>query len=140
MKSTTIIITFALLLISEGIFAQSFKIIVNPGNSITSLTKKEVSDLFLKKKTTWANGSDAKPVDLTSDSKVREDFTQQVHGKSISAIRNYWQQMTFLGTTTPPPEKSSDTDVIEFVKKNAGAIGYVSSGATTEGVKKININ
>jgi ABC-type phosphate transport system substrate-binding protein len=140
MKSPLFMMILALLLFSEGVSAQSFKTIVNSGNSTVSLTKKEASDLFLKKKTKWADGTEVKPVDLITASKTREDFSQEVHGKNIQAIKRYWQQMAFLGTTSAPPEKSSETDVVDYVKKNIGAIGYVSLGANIEGVKTINVN
>jgi ABC-type phosphate transport system substrate-binding protein len=140
MKSKIILITaLAFLLLSEGIFAQTFKIIVNSSNSVTSLTKKEASDFFLKKKTKWSDGASVMPVDLTSGSKVRDDFSQQIHGKGTSAIRSFWQQAAFSGTASAPPEKSNDTEIIDFVKKNPGAIGYVSSNSNTDGVKTISI-
>jgi ABC-type phosphate transport system substrate-binding protein len=139
MKSK-ILITIAFIFFSGGVYSQSFKIIVNSSNSITSLTKKEVSDFFLKKKTTWASGGIVKPVDHTTNSKTREDFSQQIHGKGIVAIRNFWQQAAFSGTITAPPEKNNDGEVIEYVKKNPGAIGYVSSSTSTDGVKTIGIN
>ena len=121
------------------IHAQSFKVVVNNDNATTSLTNKEVSDLFLKKKSKWTTGATAMPVDLSSGSAVREKFSQQVHGKNTAAIRNFWQQAAFSGTATAPAEKASDTEVIEYVKKNPAAIGYVSPSASTQGVKTITI-
>lgn len=119
--------------------AQSFKVIVNESNAVASLTAKEASDFFLKKKTKWPTGTSVMPVDLSSGSSVRETFSQQVHGKNTAAIRNYWQQAAFSGAGTAPSEKVSDADVVEYVKKNAGAIGYVSASASTGGVKTISI-
>ena len=122
-------------------YGQAFKIIVNQQNASSgSISKKEVSDLFLKKKTKWADGTTVAPVDLNANSKIREDFSQQIHGKGISAIRNFWQQAAFSGTASAPPEKNSDAEVIEFVQKNPGAIGYVSASTKPEGVKIISIN
>jgi ABC-type phosphate transport system substrate-binding protein len=120
-------------------FAQSYKVIVNENNSTASLTAKEASDFFLKKKTKWPSGTAVMPVDLSSNSSVREAFSQKIHGKGTAAIRNFWQQAAFSGAGTAPSEKASDADVIEFVKKNPGGIGYVSSGASVAGVKVIDI-
>ena len=119
--------------------AQTYIIIVNKSNAVESLSKKEVSDLFLKK-SKWSDGSVAIPVDLASHSSVRAQFTQEIHGKSVSAIRSYWQQAAFSGTASAPPEKSSDSDVIDFVKNNPGAIGYVSSSANISSVKKLDVH
>jgi ABC-type phosphate transport system substrate-binding protein len=121
-------------------FAQSFKVIVNSSNPVSSLSKKEASDYFLKKKAKWPNGNPVIPVDLSSGSSVREAFSQHVHGKSTSAVRNFWQQAAFSGAGTAPSEKASDNDVIEFIKKTPGAIGYVSAGANTSNVKVLTLN
>jgi len=129
-------------LLFVGLFSansQSYKIIVNQSNSIGSISIKEASDLFLKKKTKWANGSPVLPVDLSASSKVRSDLSQYIHKKNTSAIRSYWQQAAFSGTASAPPEKASDNEVIEYVKKNPGAIGYVSESATTTGVNIVSI-
>lgn len=137
------IFTLIIALVIAGIgsiYAQSFKVVVNTSNSTTSLSKKEASDYFLKKKTKWADETTVAPVDLSASSKVREAFSQQVHGKNTAAIRNFWQQAAFSGSATTPPEKASDEDVIEYVKKNPGAVGYVSATANTAGVKTITIN
>lgn len=139
MKKIIILMCLIALAGISDIVAQSFKVVVNNDNAITSLTNKEVSDLFLKKKSKWTTGAIAMPVDLSSGSAVREKFSQQVHGKNTAAIRNFWQQAAFSGTATAPAEKASDTEVIEFVKKNPGAIGYVSPSASTQGVKTITI-
>lgn len=117
-----------------------FKVIVNNSNSLSSINKKEASDCFLKKKTKWADGTTVTPVDLSSGSKVRDAFSQKVHGKTTAAIRSYWQQAAFSGTASAPPEKSNDAEVIEFVRKNPGAIGYVSESANTTGVKTLSLN
>jgi ABC-type phosphate transport system substrate-binding protein len=134
-------IVFVILLIMMGsnIFAQSYKVIVNTANLALSLSKKEVSDFLLKKTTKWADGTIVMPVDLNSNSQTREDFSKYIHGKSTGVIRSYWQQSAFSGTASAPPEKASDAEVIEFVKKNKGAIGYVSVVSNTDGVKTINL-
>jgi ABC-type phosphate transport system substrate-binding protein len=139
MKKILSLLVLIVLVGLSNTFAQSFKVIVNNDNAVTSLTTKEVSDFLLKKKTKWSSGIAAAPVDLSSSSQVRAAFSQQIHGKNTAAIRSYWQQAAFAGTGTAPAEKQTDTEVVEFVKKNPGAIGYVSSSANTSGVKIVSI-
>ncbi len=122
-----------------SVSAQSYKIIVNNANSTTSISKKDASNFFMKKTSKWADGTKLAPVDQKAGSSVREEFTQSVHGKNVSAVKSYWQQVIFSGKGTPPAEKVSDADVIAFVKGNPGAIGYISSSASLNGVKAITI-
>jgi len=127
-------------LFSIGAMAQSYKVIVNSSNSVSSLTKKQVSNYLLKKTKKWDNGAIVTPVDLSTNSATRVSFSKDIHGKAISAIKSYWQQAVFSGSGTPPPEIGTDSQIIDFVKSKAGSIAYVSSGANIDGVKVISVN
>lgn len=116
-----------------------YKIIVNPKTDVTSLSKREVSRLFLKKVKTWDDDIAVSPVDLPSNETARQTFSRDIHGKSVSAVKAYWQQRVFSGRDVPPPEKDSDASVIAFVRNNPGAIGYVSENADLRGVKVVNV-
>ena len=116
-------------------FAQSgFKVIVHRDNPVTSLSKDDFSNMLLKKKTRWDNGVSVSPVDLDSKSPIRADMSKEAHGRSVSSIKNFWQRQIFSGREVPPPEMSSDGDVVRFVASDPGAIGYVSVGASVSGV------
>jgi ABC-type phosphate transport system substrate-binding protein len=119
--------------------AAGYKVIVNNANETTSLAKKELSQLFMKKTAKWGNGTPVVAVDQTEKSPARERFTQEVHGKSVAAVKSYWQQQIFSGRDVPPVEKNSDAQVVAFVKQNAGAVGYVGETADTAGVKVVGV-
>ncbi len=118
---------------------QEFKIVVNSSNPVSSLTKKQVSNYFLKKTTKWSNSTIVQPVDLGSRSSVRANFSKNIHKKSIGQVRAFWQQSVFSGKASPPPEMQNDNAVVYYVKTHKGAIGYVSKNANTNGVKTITI-
>ena len=80
------------------------------------------------------------PVDLKAGSAVREEFSRVVLGRSTDAVVSYWQAWVFSGRGSLPPEKSSDAEVIAYVKANPGAIGYISSTAQFEGVKVLEVS
>lgn len=107
--------------------AQEFVVIVNAANPVSSLTRGEVSKLFLRKVDHWQNGESVLPVDLAQGQPTRESFTKQVHGKSVNAVLAYWQQQIFSGRSMPPVEKPSDEEVAAYVRANPDAIGYVSA-------------
>lgn len=112
----------------------SYKIIVNAANPVSSLSKDQVSKLFLKKVTKWDHGKSALPVDLI-DTPVRQKFSEEIHGKKVSAIKAYWQQKIFSGREVPPPEKASDEEVLSYVQANPDAIGYISGSAAVDNAK-----
>jgi ABC-type phosphate transport system substrate-binding protein len=134
-----ILLLSAFILFASSLFAQSakYQIVVNSDNPITSLNKKQIKKIYTKKLTKWDNDKKIKPVDLQKNSDIRKSFSNSVLGKSVSAMRAFWQRQIFSGKGVPPPEKKNDDDVIEYVKNNPGAIGYVSANANTSDVKKV---
>jgi len=110
--------------------AADFKVVVNASNPINSMAAKELSGLFLKKDLTWPTGQTVTAIDLNPDSPVREEFTNAIHEKKVSAIKSYWQRQIFQGKAVPPMERSTDAEVLAFVAANPWAVGYVSSAAT----------
>ncbi len=108
-----------------------YKIVVNASNPVAALTADQVARLFQKKVTRWDNGQTVVPVDLPEDSRVRDRFTQDVHGRSVGAIKGYWQRQIFSGRGVPPVEKASPQEVVTYVAANANAIGYVPADMST---------
>jgi ABC-type phosphate transport system substrate-binding protein len=119
--------------------AAEYQVVVNAGNPTDILTREQLGKMFLKKIVKWDTGIPIVPVDQASISPVRVVFNKIVHGKPASAIASYWQQQIFAGRDVPPAEKAGDAAVIAFVKANPGAIGYISAGASTDGVKLLSI-
>jgi len=119
----------------------AYKVVVNSANAAPPMSRDEVAKLFLKKVTSWATGQTVQPVDQAKDSAVRKAFSQAVLGKDVSAVESYWQQAIFSGRGVPPSEKSSDAEVLAFVRANPNAIGYVSGGADLgASVKELPVN
>lgn len=115
----------------------SYVVIVHRDNPTDSLPRKKVSRLLLKEISTWDGGLSAQPVDLDSKSPVRSAFSRDVHGRSVSSIKNFWQRQIFSGEGVPPPEVADDAAVIAFVRSNPGGIGYVSAQARLDGGVKV---
>lgn len=105
-----------------------FRVIVHASNDISQLSRKQLSNMFMKKTRRWTNRSDIVPVDQSSGSRVRARFSRVIHGKSIAFVTRYWQRLIFTGRGIPPLELNSNDAVIEFVRSNPGAIGYVENG------------
>jgi ABC-type phosphate transport system substrate-binding protein len=130
----------ALLAAPSGATTQpAFRVIVNPGNPTGSIERRTVADAFLKKTTRWPDGSLIRPVDLGGQSPTRQRFSEDILGRSVSAVRSYWQQLVFSGRDLPPPELDTDEEVIRYVLRYAGAIGYVSGGGNVENVKVLSV-
>lgn len=118
----------------------AFKVVVNSSNTTSSISKVQLSRCFMKQTNTWINGQSVLPVDQAPSSSVREAFSTAIHDRDVNAIKSFWQRQIFSGRGVPPPEKSSDDEVLAFVRANPGAIGYVSSGTPVgDGVKVLEV-
>jgi ABC-type phosphate transport system substrate-binding protein len=115
------------------------RVVINIDNEIGAMEKTRISKIFLKQITKWDDGSTIEPVDQDSGSVVREAFSKDLHGRSVSSIKSYWQRIIFSGRGSPPPELDSDAKVIQFVSSRRGAIGYVSTSARLDGVKVLRV-
>ncbi|MEX2281954.1 MAG: hypothetical protein WEE89_05685 [Gemmatimonadota bacterium] len=118
----------------------TYQVVVSASNPITTLSRTEVSRIFLKRQPTWEHGGSIVAVDLERTSTTRATFTKEVHGRSVTAIGTFWQQQIFAGKQLPPTEKSNDEDVLSHIRSNPNAIGYVSAGAALgNGVKAVTL-
>ncbi len=106
-----------------------FVVIVNASNPITSVSKAELADIFLKRASAWPDGQVILPVDQSEGSSVRAEFSQVVLKRPVSAVKSFWQKQIFSGSAVPPVEKASNADVATYVGAFHGAVGYVASAS-----------
>jgi ABC-type phosphate transport system substrate-binding protein len=112
--------------------AVPFRVIAHPSTTVSSLNRAQLSAIFMRRTRSWRDGTEVRPVEPPSRSRVREQFSRAVHGKSVAYVTRYWHRVIFAGRGVPPEELPSDAAVLAFVKTNRGAIGYVD-GATLPG-------
>jgi ABC-type phosphate transport system substrate-binding protein len=116
-----------------------FQMIVHPSNPASTVDRRFVGDAFLKKVTRWPHDEVIRPADLDADSPIRRRFSEQVLRRSVASVKTYWQQLVFSGRDVPPPELDNDWQVVRYVLKHPGAIGYISPGASLEGTKVLTV-
>ncbi len=143
-------LVLAVLILAASIAAQeapppetvaTFKVVANAANPTTELTAAKAARMFLKKIKRWDHGLRVLPVDMAPKSPIRVAFTRSVHGKSVEAVQSFWQRMIFGRGEVPPEEKSSEEEILEFVRANPGAIGYLGGDtALGDGVKELTIS
>jgi ABC-type phosphate transport system substrate-binding protein len=94
----------------------------------------------MKRMTRWSDGRAAVPVE-PADAKLRERFGARVHGRKLAQIDAYWDHQVFTGREVPPGRKATDEEIIAFVRRTPGAIGYVAAGTTVpDGVKLVSVH
>lgn len=138
-------LTLAIVACASAVPAQAegprpiYQIICHPGNASATVERQFLEDIFLKKISTWPTGEFSHPVDQAPRSAVREQFTRTVLRRPVEAVMSYWQQRIFSGMGVPPIEFDSDDEVVRYVVKNKGAVGYVSSAAELKGARVLTV-
>lgn len=112
----------------DRVQAAQFVVVVNVENPIDSITVDQLSRMFLKKIRQWEGGRAIQLVEQRTTAQVRRSFAERVHRRSASALAAYWQQQIFSGRAVPPPERSTDREIVDYVRATTDGIGYVSPG------------
>ncbi|MET0553162.1 MAG: hypothetical protein ABW221_09000 [Vicinamibacteria bacterium] len=116
-----------------------FTLVVNASRP-ASLSRKQVADFFLKRTSSWPDGTVAAPIDLSVASPTRAAFSKTVIGQPTEGVVRYWQQTMTSGLRVTPPLVKPEDGVLSLVRSTPGGIGYVSEGAVLpEGVKALSI-
>ena len=116
--------------------AADIKVIANPGVGASSVSADDIKGVFLATKSSLGDGSHVEPV-LEKGGPVHEAFLKEYIGKTDSALETYYRSLVFTGKASMPKMLGGDAEVVAYVAKTKGAIGYVSAASGTAGVKTL---
>ena len=91
----------------------------------TKLAAGDVREVFLGEKA-FAESARLAPVDNLA---AQPEFLSRVIKLEPGKYSTVWTKKSFRDGVNPPPLKINDAEVIEFVRRTPGAIGYVSNAA-----------
>jgi hypothetical protein len=102
-------------------------VIVNPANSTATMTQKQVLDIYMGRRRAFPAGGYVLPFDHARDGAARQQFYRALTGMSLSQVNGYWSRLMFTGQMMPPQPLADDNAVLEIVRRNPSAIGYVET-------------
>jgi hypothetical protein len=117
--------------------AADVKVIANPSVSVSAVSSDDLKEVFLENMDSLG-GSHVQPV-LLKGGPAHEAFLKSIMGKNDSVLQTYYRSLVFSGKGEMPKALPSDADVVAYVAKTKGAIGYVSEGTSTDGVKTLTV-
>ena len=101
----------------------SLAIVTAESSTLTSLTRKEVADLFLGKHKINIDGQSVTPIDVT-DEASRDAFYQQVAEMSVLRVNAYWARLVFSGQGRPPQQLPL-AEAMALAKNQPGTVTYL---------------
>jgi len=117
--------------------AAGVKVIANSSVSASSISSGEIKDVFLLDKDSLG-GSHVEPV-LAKGGPAHEAFLKEYLGKNDAVLQAFYRSLVFTGKASMPKTLGSDAEVVAYVAKTKGAVGYVSGDASTAGVKTLEV-
>jgi|SRR5882757_1874951 len=111
--------------------------VVSANSTIMTLSKAQVTDIFLGRVSRFPDGAQAVPIDQAEGSVVRDQFYVRVAGKSPAQIKAFWSKIIFTGRGRPPKAVSNSIDVKKRIAENPAAIGYIESQLVDDTVRVV---
>lgn len=137
MRHATVIV-LALLLAQWGPPARAdVYVVVNANNPVQAMTRKEALNLFMGRISAFTEVDLAMPLDLPRDHAVRDDFYHLLTGMTPPQVNSYWSRLMFAGRTQPPKVVVGEAALVEAVRRNPAAIGYLSQEPTDREVRVV---
>ncbi|HLH01320.1 MAG TPA: hypothetical protein VKX25_01000 [Bryobacteraceae bacterium] len=114
------------------------KIIANPSVRTSSLSRDDLSRIFLMTKASLEGTGHVEPV-LERSSPASHAFLRAYIGRTEAALMAYYRSLVFTGKGTIPKTFASDSATAAYVARTKGAIGFVSADTAAPGVKTLQI-
>ena len=124
-----------LLLACMGAAHADVVVVVSAQSKVATLTKDQVSELFLGGSKEFPGGGTALLVSTTGP--VRDEFYSKVLGKDAAQVKAVWSRLIFSGKGTAPREIGDVGEVKKLVSANPSTIGFIDKSAVDASVKVV---
>ncbi len=95
-----------------------------------------VSQIYLRRKRFWDDGTAIVPLNLPAGTALRETFTRSVLEQSETRLAEYWNRQYFYGVL-PPATLASTQAMIRYVASDPSAIGYAPETEVDDSVRVV---
>lgn len=102
------------------------KVIANSSVRTEEISAKDLKSIYLEETRWFGDGFHAEPV-IEKDGPVHEAFLREYIGKSADDLHSFYRALVFTGRGSMPKELDSDAEVVAYVARTKGAIGYIGS-------------
>jgi len=125
---------------SHGVHAAELLIIVSEKNPLTTVSVADIKRIYKMKRRVWPNGVPVRAANMAESHHLRNDFSQQILKKRTAQMEVFYLKMALTGRGQPPYIASSNDEMIAFVRRHDGAIGYIDQPIQSPGIKILNIS
>jgi ABC-type phosphate transport system substrate-binding protein len=127
------LLMFILIGVSQGSVADLY-VIAHKNFSQDSISVAKLRDIY-SGDAQYVDQTRVIPLDQDLNTENRTIFYQFAVGRPMAQIISHWSKLIFTGKGQAPISLTGDASILEFVKKNPNAIGYVNTDTNTDDVK-----
>ena len=114
-----------LILFNSGYAGENGVIIVNKKVTKEAITKSEIQKIYLGKVALWNNDLKIRACIMTEKTEVGKKFFGTVLNMSAKKYKKHWIRQVFSGYGASPNVFGTAEEVIDYVSKNEGGIGFI---------------
>jgi len=92
---------------------------------LTTVNRKQLDGIFRGSQSIWKTKELVIVVMPSSKAEFADQFAVSVLQMSHSAVQKYWLALVFQGRANVPIFLNSSIEIVEYVKKNPGAIAVI---------------
>ena len=133
---TQLLVAIATTFLAAGAVNAEVVVVVSADSPVTTITKDQAAQIFLKKSVNLPGGVSATPVDQASGA-ARGEFYNKVTGKDEAQLKAYWAQLTFTGKAQRPKQAASPAEARKLIAASPGAIGYLAPADVDASVRVV---
>jgi len=131
----TLVLFFTTFILASVTHAE-IAIIVNKASPLTAAQASDIQRVYLGK-TQKIDGTAVTPINQTKNTSLSDTFNKVVLNKSGNQVKAYWSKLIFTGKGTPPQELNNDVEVINAVRGDVNAIGYIDANLVDDTINVI---
>jgi hypothetical protein len=113
-----------------------YYVVVSERSHVATLTRQQVLHLFMGRTRTFPDGTLAAALDLSDDA-LRGGFYRLLSGMTLPQVNSYWARLMFSGRNLPPQRLNSQSTMIERIRDDPAAIGWLPEAPRQKGLRTV---
>ena len=111
-------------------------VIVHPGVDVDQLNVQQVRKIFMGKVVKWDNGDRIRLATMGGGGRSKEFLATYIN-KTPKQYFTTWKRAVFSGTGHMPASFETEAEMIAFVARTKGAVGFIDQDTEHRGVKVV---
>ena len=136
MRVMPVMVMALVALLAAGPARADYYVVVGERSPVLQLSQEEVLHLFMGRTRSFPDGSPAAPYDLAGSAQ-REGFYRMLSGLTLAQVTSYWARLMFSGRNLPPGRLADEPAMVEKLRRDAAAIGWLTSPPTAKGLRTV---